>query len=195
MWLRGVVLRHMSTLSLCWSCHGLIGNALFFCPECSCVLPPQTDNFFKVFGIENPLDLKPEQLDQAYFELQKKLHPDHFIQKSVLEKRYGAEQSMLVNQAYETLKNPLSRYGYLLAQHGFSIQGEFTIHDQDILEDMMDWRERAMDEGAGILPEVQAKYNQDEKRLRQEMIDQDWQAAYKTYITMVYTQKLIEDLK
>lgn len=52
---------------------------------------------------------------QRYLELQQALHPDRFVRKDQEEEKIRAEAaSSLVNKAYHTLKNPLSRAVYMV---------------------------------------------------------------------------------
>ena len=55
-----------------------------------------------------------EQLDIKFRALQKALHPDRYANKNDFEKRLAVQTAATINQAYETIKNPLSRAQYLL---------------------------------------------------------------------------------
>jgi Fe-S protein assembly co-chaperone HscB len=55
----------------------------------------------------------------------------------------AADQSSLLNRAFETLKDPLKRAEYLLALRGHSINEEDTLHaQQDLLMDVMEVRQK-----------------------------------------------------
>jgi len=55
----------------------------------------------------------------------------------------AADQSSLLNRAFETLKDPLKRAEYLLALRGHPINEEDTLHaQQELLMDVMEVRQR-----------------------------------------------------
>jgi len=87
------------------------------------------------------------QLLAAYFKsLQRQLHPDRFTRKSIEEQNYSAQQSSIVNKAYSTLLQPLSRALYLLELHGKSLtedEGQST--DQKFLAEMLELNEKLAD--------------------------------------------------
>ena len=54
----------------------------------------------------------------------------------------AADQSSLLNRAFETLKDPLKRAEYLLALRGHPINEEDTLHaQQELLMDVMEVRQ------------------------------------------------------
>lgn len=55
----------------------------------------------------------------------------------------AADQSSLLNRAFETLKDPLKRAEYLLTLRGHPINEEDTLHaQQELLMDVMDARQK-----------------------------------------------------
>ena len=75
-------------------------------------------NHFKLFGLTEGFRLPLEQLDQVYRRLQAEVHPDRFIHAGENERRMSMQWAMHVNEAYQTLKKPIKRPGYLLSLHG-----------------------------------------------------------------------------
>ncbi|KAF0715431.1 hypothetical protein AaE_011337 [Aphanomyces astaci] len=55
-----------------------------------------------------------KKVEQLYWSLQKKMHPDLYGSKSEVEKELSVVNSALVNQAYNLLKAPTSRANYLV---------------------------------------------------------------------------------
>jgi molecular chaperone HscB len=53
-------------------------------------------------------------LERTFRDLQRKLHPDVVAQRPDSERRYGSAQSMAINAAYDTLRDPLQRALYLV---------------------------------------------------------------------------------
>jgi molecular chaperone HscB len=106
-------------------------------------------NFFELFGLPACYDLDTERLDRAYRDLQSTVHPDRFVNAPETERRVSMQQATLVNEAYQTLKNPVRRAAYLLAQHGIDPQFETnTAMPAEFLIEQMEWRE-AIEEASG----------------------------------------------
>ena len=59
-------------------------------------------------------DLDVKTLEGEYKSLQKQLHPDKFAQRPPEEQKLSAEQASVVNVAYDTLTEPLSRALYIV---------------------------------------------------------------------------------
>ncbi len=117
---------------------------------------------FEILGLEKqfPLDLKV--LEKSYFEAQRRTHPDRFIGASSEIRNQVLQQSSEVNQAYLTLKSPLSRAAYLLKSAGI----EPLSHDPYFLEKVMGWNER-MDKGENLKEEL----TREEEQLLKDLAD------------------------
>lgn len=73
-------------------------------------------------------------------------HPDRMVGRSDKEQQIGAQQSALINRAYETLLHPLPRAFYLLEKHGVSEVSESdSLEDPELLMEVMELRERLED--------------------------------------------------
>jgi len=71
-------------------------------------------NYFQIFGFSAQFALDVNQLAEFYQTLQKKVHPDKFAHASNQDQMIAVKKSTLINDAYQTLKNPLMRAQYLL---------------------------------------------------------------------------------
>ena len=110
---------------------------------------PLQQNFFELFGLPARFDLDAGQLDHAYRDLQSTVHPDRFVNAPEAERRVSMQQATQVNEAYQTLRNPVRRAAYLLAQHGIDPQFETnTAMPAEFLIEQMEWRE-AIEEASG----------------------------------------------
>ncbi|TDH73179.1 hypothetical protein CCR75_002330 [Bremia lactucae] len=89
-------------------------------------------------------DLEPRSIEQTYWNLQKRLHPDLYGSKSEVEKKLSAVNSAVINDAYKILKEPNTRINYLLTLHGVDALGETasTAVDSELLMQTMEIRER-----------------------------------------------------
>ena len=96
---------------------------------------------FEVLGLAPKFNLDPVELENAYFAAQRQWHPDRFVTKSADEKAEAAVMSTQVNEAYQTLKNPLLRaralYVALKGALPESSQSEALLHDMMSLQEKL----------------------------------------------------------
>ena len=74
-------------------------------------------DFFALFGLEPVFAINMERLEQAYLDIQGRVHPDRFAHLPDLEKRLSMQWATHANEAFRTLKSPLARGHYLLEMH------------------------------------------------------------------------------
>ncbi len=105
--------------------------------------PPGNLDHFARLGLSAGFALDAADLDRRYFALQRQLHPDRFVTKSARERAISQSQATSLNEAYETLKDPLERAAYLLKRMGVDIDpGDgATIKDPALLMEAMEMRE------------------------------------------------------
>ena len=130
----------------CWSCKGPVAGDAAFCPTCGAVQPPGQGDHFARLGMPARFDLDPGALDRAYFARQRQFHPDRFARRSAREGAIAESRSVSLNEAYETLRDPLRRAAYMLALAGHPIAGDgATIDDPELLAEVMEAREALME--------------------------------------------------
>lgn len=103
-------------------------------------------NYFEIFS--QPVSTEPDVnlLKEKNRELQQEVHPDRFANSSDAEKRQAMQITSLVNEAFETLKNPVSRLQYMLTLKGVDMNGETdTAMDGVFLMEQMELREEIAD--------------------------------------------------
>lgn len=129
------------TASACWSC-GAAAGVTPICAACGIVQPPGQGDHFTRLGMANGFELELAELDRRYFALQRQLHPDRFARKTPREKALSQQQAAALNEAYETLKQPLRRARYLAERLGVDLPQEGrTIDDPALLMEAMEHRE------------------------------------------------------
>jgi len=89
-------------------------------------------NYFEIFNLPVSFEMDINQLSAVYRDLQKEVHPDKFVNAGEQQSRMAVQMTSLVNQAFDTLKSPVSRAHYLLKIAGLDID-----HDQDTTMDPM----------------------------------------------------------
>ena len=101
-----------------------------------------SSSHFELFGLPAAFSIDLAALDQAYRRLQAEVHPDRFAAASDAERLQSLQMATRVNEAYQTLKNPVSRARYLLQLRGVDTQEESnTAMPVDFLMQQMVWRE------------------------------------------------------
>ncbi len=87
-------------------------------------MPPAiATDFFSFLGLPRKLRIDMNDLEQRYRALSRQYHPDYFYNASAAERRQALERSSYLNDAYRTLKNPVTRIEYLLKVEGVADGG------------------------------------------------------------------------
>jgi len=81
-------------------------------------------DFFALFDLPRAQGVDLDRLEALYRELQGRVHPDKHVHLSNVEQRLAMQWATHVNEAYQTLKDPLKRARYLLELHGHDIRLE-----------------------------------------------------------------------
>ena len=99
-------------------------------------------NHFELFGLAPAFGLDSAALDQAYREIQSRVHPDRFAHAGDAERRASMQWTTRVNEAYRTLKNPVQRAKHILELHGVDVEFETnTQMPTDFLLQQLELRE------------------------------------------------------
>ena len=119
-----------------------------------------TKNYFDLFGLPVAYVLDTGALSDRYRELQRVVHPDRYASASDQDQRLALQQATLVNEAYQTLRDPLKRALYMLQLQGIDTDQETAItRDPAFLMQQMELREvladvRGQDDPAQRLDEL-----------------------------------------
>jgi molecular chaperone HscB len=101
---------------------------------------------FELFSLEPKFRLDAEALNTSFLKVQMLIHPDRFAAGTDSEKRLSLQLTTRVNEAYQRLKEPLSRGRYMCELLGVAINAETnTAMPHAFLIEQMQWRE-ALDE-------------------------------------------------
>jgi molecular chaperone HscB len=91
-------------------------------------------SYFEILGLPERYDIDAAELERAYHERSKALHPDRFAAAPAAERVAALQQSMGLNEAYKALKKPQSRAEYLLRRAGVTIGGNERLDPQFLME-------------------------------------------------------------
>jgi molecular chaperone HscB len=186
----------------CWSCKGPVAGVSPFCETCSAVQPPGQIDHFQRLGLAVSFDVDVAGLDQLYFDLQRHLHPDRFVTRSAREKAISQLQATAINDAYETLKEPLRRADYLVHLRGMDVlpEGCNLVNDQELLMESMELREALAEaETVAEVDVLSARANDDIKLCIEQLSalfdDDDIEGACKLTTRLKYLKKLAEETR
>lgn len=99
-------------------------------------------DYFALFSLDRSFDVDATKIATRYRDLQAECHPDKFVAGSDAERRASIQASSFINDAHETLKQPLKRAVYLLSLAGISVDEETdTAMDPMFLMQQMELRE------------------------------------------------------
>ena len=126
---------------------------------------------FDLFGLAPAYALEVEALERSYREIQSRVHPDRFAHAGDAERRASLQWTTRVNEAFQVLKNPVTRAKHLLELHGVDVAFETnTAMPKDFLMQQMELRESlesAKDSAA--LDALRKNLVQDKRDLEQEI--------------------------
>jgi molecular chaperone HscB len=159
---------------------------------------------FTLFGLEPLFRIDPAVLDARFREFQALAHPDRFAHAGESERRVSLQWATRINEAYQTLKNPLSRARYLLDLAGRGVgQGNDTAMPPEFLMEQMEWREavaearqaRQATELEQLRHRLRQGMNQDYERLAELLDDErDPAAASERVSRLMFLEKLLFEI-
>src|SRR3954469_2869927 len=113
------------TIQVCRDCGGGAPVDAHFCPQCTKILSiGRHGDYFAFLGLPRRLNLDAAELEQRFRTLSRQFHPDYFYNASPAERRASLERSSYLNDAYRTIRKPISRAEYLLGLEGFSARSQ-----------------------------------------------------------------------
>jgi molecular chaperone HscB len=173
-----------------------------FCSTCGAVQPPGAADHFSRLGIGQEFSVDLAELERQYFGLQRRLHPDRFATRSPKERALSQQQATALNEAYETLKDPLKRAAYLLRLSGrvVDVERAGTVDDPELLMEAMEMREALADaetseEVAALAAEAEVELGRCQQALAQAFRDDDLDSAGRLTTRLKYLGKMVEEAR
>ncbi|XNO32956.1 co-chaperone HscB [Vibrio alginolyticus] len=162
-------------------------------------------NHFELFGLPSQFKLDGSLLSSQFRELQKRFHPDNFATGSERDRLMAVQKAAQINDAYQVLKNPISRAEYILAEQGVEIRGEQqTMQDPMFLMEQMELREELEEIADKSDPEsalfdfdskVSKMYKQHLASVEQELDDGLWVEAADRVRKLKFIAKLKNEIE
>ncbi|ELR65261.1 Chaperone protein HscB [Photobacterium marinum] len=162
-------------------------------------------NHFELFGLPFQFKLDGSLLSTQFRELQRRFHPDNFATSSERDRMMAMQKAAQINDAFQTLKNPISRAEYMLSENGFDIRGESkTLQDPEFLMQQMELREALEDIPDASDPEsalfdfeqqASALYKSQLAGLEQLLNQESWEQAADAVRKLKFIDKLREEVE
>ena len=112
------------TLQVCRDCGGGAPVDVHFCPQCEKILSlGRHGDYFAFMGLPHRLNIEAAELERRFRALSRQFHPDFFYNATTAERRASLERSSYLNDAYRTLRDPVTRLQYILQIEGLAPQG------------------------------------------------------------------------
>jgi molecular chaperone HscB len=113
-------------------------------------------DYFTVFELPRKLQIDTEELQRRFYELSRRVHPDFFQTATPAEQTWSLERSAIINRAYRTLRDLVSRVEYLiqLEEGRETKEGASGIKREpptDLLEEMLEIQEALQEAKTGGL--------------------------------------------
>jgi molecular chaperone HscB len=159
----------------CWSCGSALAAGKPFCDTCGKVQPlSEGVTYFEVFALPKKLAIDTAKLEREFYRLSRKLHPDVYARAGEQEQQWSLEQTSLLNDAYRTLKSPITRTEYLLKLEGVEIEPDKTSENgqkkesrvpADLLEEVFELNMQLEE------MRMNQKMGEDDPQLRQDLLN------------------------
>jgi molecular chaperone HscB len=169
--------------AICWSCRASAG-AGHFCAVCGKIQPlTRGTDYFSFFALSQKLQIDESELEQRFHQLSWKLHPDNFVKATEYERNLALERSSELNDAYRTLRDPVSRVEYLLLRAGVRKEGATKQQaPPELLEEVFELNEsldelRKARQDGGDLSELRGRLAEEQKSLQEKLEEVDAELA------------------
>lgn len=158
-------------------------------------------NHFELFGLPVQFPLDGSLLASQFRELQKRFHPDNFSTASERDRLLAVQKAAQINDAYQVLKQPISRAEYLLSLNGLELAHETrTVNDPLFLMEQMELREELEEITDDALlfdfdTKVSTMFSNNLQQLEQELAAGDWNRAADRVRKLKFIAKLKQEIE
>ncbi|MEE9683863.1 co-chaperone HscB [Lelliottia amnigena] len=156
-------------------------------------------DYFTLFGLPAQYSIDLPALTIRFQDLQRQFHPDKFASGTPAEQLAAVSQSATINQAWQTLRNPLARAEYLLSLHGFDLTSEqHTVRDTAFLMEQLELREeldeigQAKDEARleSFIQRVKGMFDSRHQQMVEQLNHETWDVAADSVRKLRFLDKL-----
>ncbi|XP_023172344.2 iron-sulfur cluster co-chaperone protein HscB [Drosophila hydei] len=195
--INGLTARHAS--SVCWNCQKPGKNMI--CGDCGSLQDVDNNtNYFELLSFPTKFSLQPSELTQRFRQMQARVHPDKYSNKTTREQTNSADWSSLINKAYKTLAAPVERGQYMLELEGEQMPQDNSALNTAFLMAMMERNEEV--EEAADSKTLEQLYTQSVQELADKALKltaqfetNDLAAVKQTLVEMKYLHSIQSSIK
>jgi molecular chaperone HscB len=160
-------------------------------------------DFFSLFGLPRQQALDADKLELLYRDIQTRVHPDKHAHLADSDKRLAMQWATHVNEAYQTLKDPLKRARYLLQLAGHDVRletntampAEFLMAQMELRESVAEAKDAGDAETLDALHRQLKKESRAEYALLQETLDAGaHERAGALVRQLMFQEKLLQEI-
>lgn len=101
----------------CWMCHEGLSLRALFCNSCGSIQPVRDIDHFQRLGLEKRIDVDLAALEKNHQAFSRTFAPERFIIRGHSEKNFAAKHREAIDNAFETLRDPIRRSKYWISLH------------------------------------------------------------------------------
>jgi molecular chaperone HscB len=121
---------------VCWKCNEAVQGPI--CVGCGEIQPPPAHDPFALLGLPRKFSLDPAEVDVAWRQMSRRVHPDKFVGASPAAKRLALDWTNHVNEARRTLKEPGARALVLATGSPRLPEGSGALVPSELLEELFE---------------------------------------------------------
>ncbi|EDV95715.1 iron-sulfur cluster co-chaperone protein HscB isoform X2 [Drosophila grimshawi] len=157
-------------------------------------------NFFELLSFPTKFAVPTQELTQRFRQLQARVHPDKYSNKTSREQTNSADWSSLINKAYKTLSAPVERGQYILQLEGEAMPQDNSALNTTFLMAMME-RNEEVEEAADsatleqLNTQIVKELEYNAKKLTTQFDSNDLLAIKQTLVEMKYLLSIQSSIK
>ena len=162
-------------------------------------------NYFQLFNLPESYNLDSRTLLAEYHKLQLEFHPDKYSNSPESEKMSALSSASYINDAYETLKSPLKRAGYVLTLRGKDIANvsqedlsmELLMEQMQLRESLDDLTkdDSALPKLEALKDNVQVKISEKQSNFHEDVVKDDLPSAKRVFHELQFLFKLLSEIE
>lgn len=154
-------------------------------------------NYFELFDLPVSVNIDKGRLAKKYFELQKKYHPDFFVQEDEYTQQDALEKTSELNKAFKILKDPDATIQYLLKLKGLLQEEEKYPLPPGFLMEVMELNENLSENSAADIDVFEKDIYAEVKDIIENYSDEttsteDLQKLKEYYYKKKYLQRILD---
>ncbi|MDR3425117.1 MAG: molecular chaperone DnaJ [Alphaproteobacteria bacterium] len=179
----------------CWLCQKPVSTRALFCHQCGTIQPVRNIDHFARLGLERRIDIDAEALERQYQALSRTLDPQRFLARGLGERGNAAKQLEALNEAYNTLREPLrrGRYWLRLNEKNFKQGIEIDPLVSELRRELIDAAEPSHCDR--VAQKAGQALQQSVMSLMQALRGEDWQQANSTLVQIDGVETILDEAR